>query len=94
MAKAVVSTSVGAEGLDVHQGQDIILADQPSGFAESVLMLLRNTELRQRYESAATNLAAQYDWSAASAKFAHALSSAINADHLEARSTALLRADS
>jgi polysaccharide biosynthesis protein PslH len=73
MAKAVVSTSIGAEGLDVHQGQDIILADQPSGFAESVVMLLRNAELRQRYEGAAVRLAAQYDWTAVSAKFADAL---------------------
>lgn len=73
MAKAVVSTSIGAEGLDVHQGQDIILADQPSGFAESVVMLLRNAELRQRYEGAAARLAAQYDWTAVAAKFADAL---------------------
>jgi len=83
MAKAIVSTSVGAEGLDVHQGQDIILADDPGSFAEAVLMLLRNPELRRRYENAAANLAAQYDWSAVSAKFAHALSSAINSTDSE-----------
>jgi polysaccharide biosynthesis protein PslH len=73
MGKAVVSTSVGAEGLDVHQGQDIILADDPSGFANSVTMLLRNAELRQRYESAAARLAAQYDWTAVGEKFADGL---------------------
>jgi glycosyltransferase involved in cell wall biosynthesis len=76
MGKAVVSTSVGAEGLDVHQGQDIILADEPSGFAESVVMLLRNSELRQRYEGAAARLAAQYDWSAVGTRFAEALHAA------------------
>jgi sugar transferase (PEP-CTERM/EpsH1 system associated) len=73
MGKAVVSTSVGAEGLDVHQGQDIILADDPSGFANSVVMLLRNPELRQRYGTAAARLAAQYDWTAVGEKFADGL---------------------
>ena len=73
VGKAVVSTSVGAEGLDVHQGQDIILADDPSGFANSVVMLLRNAELRQRYETAAARLAAQYDWTAVGEKFADGL---------------------
>jgi len=60
--KAVVSTSVGAEGLDVHHGKDIILADSPSEFASSILMLLRDRELRKRYESSATELVAAYDW--------------------------------
>lgn len=83
MAKAVVSTSIGAEGLDVHQGQDIILADDHVSFAEAVLMLLRNPELRRRYENAAAALAAQYDWSAVTAKFANALSSAINSTDSE-----------
>src|SRR5205823_7796812 len=37
--KAVVSTTVGAEGLDVHHGQDIVLSDKPKEFAESVVRL-------------------------------------------------------
>jgi glycosyltransferase involved in cell wall biosynthesis len=60
--KAVVSTSVGAEGLDVHSGRDIVLADEPGAFAESIIKLLRNRDLRKRYESLAAELAAQYDW--------------------------------
>ena len=36
-AKAVVSTTVGAEGLDVHHGRDIVLADDPQQFAGSVV---------------------------------------------------------
>ena len=35
--KAVVSTTVGAEGLDVHHGRDIILADDPRSFAQAVI---------------------------------------------------------
>jgi glycosyltransferase involved in cell wall biosynthesis len=71
--KAVVSTSVGAEGLDVHHGQDILLADDAKALAESVVTLLRDTEMRARYERAGANLAARYDWSAIGDKFASVL---------------------
>jgi glycosyltransferase involved in cell wall biosynthesis len=36
----VVSTSVGAEGLDVTDGTTILLADDPSGFADAIVRLL------------------------------------------------------
>src|SRR4029077_19137453 len=57
-AKAVVSTTIGAEGLDVHHGRDIILADDPGSFAQAVIMLLRVREPRRRYETAAVETAA------------------------------------
>jgi polysaccharide biosynthesis protein PslH len=63
MGKAVISTSIGAEGLDVQSGRDLILADDPNAFVEAILSLLRDAALRQRYEQAAARLAAQYDWS-------------------------------
>jgi glycosyltransferase involved in cell wall biosynthesis len=75
MGKAVVSTTVGAEGLSVTHGQDIVLADDAAGFAESAVMLLRNAELRRRYESAAARLASRYDWSAVGARFGEVLQS-------------------
>jgi polysaccharide biosynthesis protein PslH len=71
--KAVVSTSVGAEGLDVHDGEDIILADAPTGFADAVSQLLDDVELRARYERAAAALASRYDWSAIGQRFAAVL---------------------
>jgi glycosyltransferase involved in cell wall biosynthesis len=71
--KAIVSTSVGAEGLDVHHGRDIALADDPKGFAEAVLMLLQNVDVRKRYERAAAELAARYDWPAVAARFEEVL---------------------
>src|SRR5213079_1997939 len=40
--KAVVSTSVGAEGLDVHHGRDIELADSAASFSSAVLNLLQD----------------------------------------------------
>ncbi|HSE31986.1 MAG TPA: glycosyltransferase [Pyrinomonadaceae bacterium] len=42
MEKAIVSTSIGAEGLPVVEGQEIVLADTPESFADSVVNLLRD----------------------------------------------------
>jgi glycosyltransferase involved in cell wall biosynthesis len=48
MKKAVVATSVGAEGLDVVDGRHLLLADTPDQFAERVLRLLGDASLRRR----------------------------------------------
>jgi glycosyltransferase involved in cell wall biosynthesis len=71
--KAVISTSVGAEGLDVHHGRDIVLADNPQSFADAVLTLLRDPNLRRKYEKAAAETARQYDWSVIGDKFGRTL---------------------
>ena len=71
--KAIVSTSVGAEGLDGHHGRDIILADDAKAFAEAVLLLLQDDDLRRRYERAAAELAARYDWTTVGSRFEAAL---------------------
>jgi glycosyltransferase involved in cell wall biosynthesis len=73
--KAVVSTTIGAEGLDVHHGRDIMLADDPRSFAQAVIMLLRDAELRRRYEKAAADTAARYDWPAIGERFGEVLQS-------------------
>lgn len=65
MGKAVVSTSIGAEGLPVTHGENIILADQPNDFAASVLRLLSDEDQRKRIGKAARRLVEnQYSWSA------------------------------
>lgn len=46
MQKAVVSTSVGAEGLDVTPGENILIADTPEEFANQIGRLLNDSELR------------------------------------------------
>jgi polysaccharide biosynthesis protein PslH len=63
MGKATVSTRVGAEGLDVRHGHDILLADDPYRFAEHVVTLLCDPAMRREYETAAAATARQYDWS-------------------------------
>jgi glycosyltransferase involved in cell wall biosynthesis len=60
--KAVVSTTIGAEGLDIHDGKDILLADDEATFARSVIELLVNHERRRQLGAEAASLAARYDW--------------------------------
>jgi polysaccharide biosynthesis protein PslH len=76
-AKAIVSTTVGAEGLDVDHGRDIMLADDSKSFAQAVIMLLRDRELRRRYEKAAAETTARYDWPAIGERFSGILQSVI-----------------
>jgi glycosyltransferase involved in cell wall biosynthesis len=73
--KAVVSTSVGAEGLEVHDGRDIVIADDQAGFARAVVTFLRDPEERHRFGEAAAKQAAQFDWAVAGKKFAAVLES-------------------
>jgi sugar transferase (PEP-CTERM/EpsH1 system associated) len=79
MGKAVVSTTVGAEGLPVTPGADIILADEPVRFAQAVVHLIRDPEARGKIESAARRLVVErYDWSAVAHDFEDALARVVN----------------
>ena len=86
-ARAVVSTTVGAEGLDVHHGRDIMLADDARSFAHAVIMVLRDPELRHRYEKAAAETAARYDWPAIGERFSEVLQAVAEKKSLAARAT-------
>jgi polysaccharide biosynthesis protein PslH len=46
--RPVVSTSIGAEGLKVTDGENILLADEPEAFAEACLKILAQPELASR----------------------------------------------
>jgi len=83
--KAIVSTTVGAEGLDVHHGRDIVLADDARSFAQAAIMLLRDPELRRRYEKAAAETAARYDWPAIGERFSEVLQAVAEKKSLAAR---------
>jgi glycosyltransferase involved in cell wall biosynthesis len=83
-AKAVVSTTIGAEGLDIHHGRDIMLADDARSFAQAVIMLLRDRELRRRYEQAAAETAARCDWPAIGERFGDVLRVVVQKESLAA----------
>lgn len=63
--KAIVSTSVGCEGIAVTHEKDILIEDQPNQFAARVSALFSDSVMRQQLGIAARRLAvSRYDWSA------------------------------
>jgi glycosyltransferase involved in cell wall biosynthesis len=59
----VISTTKGAEGLDFVPGQDILIADTPEEFANSVIQLFSQPLLRHRLSLAGHQAVSQrYDW--------------------------------
>jgi glycosyltransferase involved in cell wall biosynthesis len=63
MGKAVISTTVGAEGLPVHNRENILIADGEKDFARACIELLGNSALRNQMGSAARRLVcAKYGW--------------------------------
>src|SRR6185369_9141795 len=74
MGKAVVSTTVGAEGLPVTSGDHVMLADDPRTFADAVVRLMRDVDRRREIEAAARALVVErYDWSAVAGELETAL---------------------
>lgn len=59
----VVSTSKGAEGLDVVDGQHLLVADTPSDFAAQTIRLLQDAPLRRALAQQALELVRRcYGW--------------------------------
>jgi len=65
----VVSTSKGAEGLDLVPGRDILIADEPADFADAVLRVLRDASLRETLSGNGRRAVARYDWQAIGPEF-------------------------
>jgi glycosyltransferase involved in cell wall biosynthesis len=64
MKKPVVSTSIGCEGIDVEHNRSILIEDYPEVFAERVVELLKNKQLRDRLTKEGYDLVtSKYDWS-------------------------------
>jgi polysaccharide biosynthesis protein PslH len=57
--KAVVTTPVGAEGMPIENGLHAMVESEPQQFARAISLLLASSELRQKYEHAASALAEQ-----------------------------------
>lgn len=64
MGKAVVSTTVGAEGLPLDDERHFLRADDPAEFSRAVVALLKDPERRKRLGAAGRRLVAErYSWS-------------------------------
>ncbi len=59
----VVSTTLGAEGLDITHGKDILIADTPEAMADAVVAMQADSPQRQEMVANARRLVqAKYDW--------------------------------
>jgi glycosyltransferase involved in cell wall biosynthesis len=78
MERAVVSTSVGAEGLPVRDGVDGVLRDTPEAFADALVELLARPERAAAIgREAAAVVRARFGWDGVAAQFAAACEAAI-----------------
>lgn len=63
MGKAVVSTTLGAEGLTIESGTHYVAADGADAFADAVIALLRDRDRRRRIAASGRRLVEeQYSW--------------------------------
>jgi len=63
MGKAVISTALGAEGLEAMGRRDLLIANSAEQFADEVVAVLADPDLRSRLGAAGRRLVVQkYDW--------------------------------
>jgi glycosyltransferase involved in cell wall biosynthesis len=61
----VVSTTIGAEGIDVEDGKHILIGDTRESFAAHTVRLLQDRDLYQHLVKNARDLVvSRYDWDA------------------------------
>lgn len=59
----VVSTSIGAEGLEVGNGENILIADSPENFSASVVQLIHNSDFASQLAMKGRKLVeGRYSW--------------------------------
>lgn len=69
MARPLVSTSLACEGLGLESGSHLLVADNPSRFAEAVIRVLEDRSLADRLGAAGRQLMeSRYGWDAATAQ--------------------------
>jgi glycosyltransferase involved in cell wall biosynthesis len=66
----IVSTSIGAEGIEVEDGENILIADEPQALAEAVVRILRDPALGERLrENGRRWVEERYSWRRVYAKW-------------------------
>ncbi len=70
MGTPVVSTSKGAEGLELEAGRDLLIRDSPQAFAEGVVEILENRDLRDQLgKNGQSTTGSLYDWTLIGSRF-------------------------
>lgn len=63
MGKCIVTTSIGAQGIDATSGEDLIITNDPKEFATWVIKLLRDKQLRKKLgDNARKIIETKYSW--------------------------------
>jgi polysaccharide biosynthesis protein PslH len=71
METPVVSTTVGAEGLPLQDGEELLLADEPALFADAVARILEDPDRRRELGCrAAARVRSEFGWDSVAQKFA------------------------
>lgn len=79
MAKPLVSTTIGAEGLPVRNGEELMLADTPEAFAGAVVNLLQDQSLADRLgQRAAARVREAFGWRRVAEDFASLCETTVN----------------
>lgn len=74
MQKAVVTTTIGCEGLAVESGKHLLIADQPDMFVQAIITLFHSPETRAKYGRAGRTLVEnEYSWEYCGTRLLHAL---------------------
>ncbi len=82
MKKAIVTTSIGCEGIEVKNGVDLVVADGAASFAAEVVELLLNRgKALSLGERGHELVKSRYDWSVVIAKMDYALMSLYGERH-------------
>jgi glycosyltransferase involved in cell wall biosynthesis len=78
MGKPIISTTLGAEGLPITHGRDIMLADEPKTFAQKTIDLLKDNAERERLGQSARKLVEEkYSWASVAEHCNHVLNGVI-----------------
>ena len=87
MGVPVVTTSVGAMGLEADIGKELLVADTPADFAEQVIHLLDNKCLRKTLaQTARTRVENSYSWEAIGERLKQVYAQALQTPGSEATS--------
>jgi glycosyltransferase involved in cell wall biosynthesis len=71
MEKAVISTTVGAEGLPLKHGEELLLCDEPRTFAEAVIRVITDQSYAEELGNrAAKTVRRNHSWAQVSERFA------------------------
>jgi len=78
--KAMVSTSIGCEGIDVRDGEHLVVADAPDAFARATRELLQSPQRRADLGDAARRfVVGRYSWRTIAGQLVEAYSSTLAA---------------